>query len=202
VRLSNGQLPPLTKRKDETKARLAFATRQPARENMRLRKALLVIQIGIACFCLSLSAASAQIVALGASNTAGYGLSSSQSWPAQLQAMLQAKGSATKVINAGISGDTSAGIFSRIGSAVPEGTRIVILSVFAYNDNRKGISPAEHQANVAAIERQLRSRGIRIINANGLIQSALKAGMVQGDGIHLTAEGCRRVAMGLLGSVR
>jgi lysophospholipase L1-like esterase len=82
-----------TKRKDETKARLAFATRQPVRENMRLRKALLVIQIGIACFCISLSAASAQIVALGASNTAGYGLSSSQSWPAQLQAMLQAKGS-------------------------------------------------------------------------------------------------------------
>jgi acyl-CoA thioesterase-1 len=181
---------------------LRFATRQPARENMSLGKALLVIQIGIACFCISLSAASAQIVALGASNTAGYGLSSSQSWPAQLQAMLQAKGSATKVINAGISGDTSAGILSRIGSAVPEGTRIVILSVFAYNDNRKGISPAEHQANVAAIERQLRSRGIRIINANGLIQSALKAGMVQGDGIHLTAEGCRRVAMGLLGSVR
>ena len=191
-----------TKRKDATKARLAFATRQPARENMGLRKALLVIQIGIACFCISLSAASAQIVALGASNTAGYGLSSSQSWPAQLQAMLQARGSATKVINAGISGDTSAGILSRIGSAVPEGTRIVILSVFAYNDNRKGISPAEHQANVAAIERQLRSRGIRIINANGLIQSALKAGMVQGDGIHLTAEGCRRVATGLLGSVR
>jgi len=116
--------------------------------------------------------------------------------------MLQAKGSATKVINAGISGDTSAGILSRIGSAVPEGTRIVILSVFSYNDNRKGISPAEHQANVAAIERQLRSRGIRIINANGHIQSALKAGMIQGDGIHLTAEGCRRVAMGLLGSVR
>jgi acyl-CoA thioesterase-1 len=167
-----------------------------------LGKALIFIQIGIACFFIWLSAASAQIVALGASNTAGYGLSPSQSWPSQLQAILQAKGSATKVINAGISGDTSAGILSRVGSAVPEGTRIVILSVFAYNDNRKGIPPAEHQANVAAIERQLRSRGIRIINANGLIQSALRAGMIQGDGIHLTADGCRRVAMGLVGSVR
>jgi len=169
---------------------------------MRLREALLIVQAGIACFCISVSAASAQIVALGASNTEGYGLSSSQSWPAQLQAMLQAKGSATKVINAGISGDTSAGILSRVGNAVPEGTRIVILSVFAYNDNRKGITPAEHRANVAAIERQLRSRGIRIINANGLIEAALKAGMVQDDGIHLTAEGCRRVAIGLVGSVR
>jgi lysophospholipase L1-like esterase len=59
--------------------------------------------------------------------------------------MLQAKGSATKVINAGISGDTSAGILSRIGSAVPEGTRIVILSVFAYNDNRKGISSGKRR---------------------------------------------------------
>jgi acyl-CoA thioesterase-1 len=169
---------------------------------MRFRNAILVMQIAIAGFCISVGAASAQIVALGASNTAGYGLDSSQSWPSQLQAMLQAKGSTTKVINAGISGDTSAGILSRIGSAVPQGTRIVILSVFAYNDNRKGIAPAERQANIASIERQLRSRGIRIINVNGLIQSALKAGMVQGDGIHLTAEGCRRVAMGLIGSVR
>jgi acyl-CoA thioesterase-1 len=169
---------------------------------MRLGKALLVMQIGIASFCISVDAASAQIVALGASNTAGYGLSPSQSFPAQLQAMLQAKGSTTKVINAGISGDTSAGILSRIGSAVPEGTRIVILSVFARNDNRAGVTPAEHQANIVSIERQLRSRGMRIINANGLIQSAIKAGMVQGDGVHLTAEGCRRVAMGLIGSVR
>jgi acyl-CoA thioesterase I len=169
---------------------------------MRLGKAIAVVQIAIAGFCISAGAAWAQVVALGASNTAGYGLSSSQSWPAQLQAILQAKGSATRVINAGISGDTSAGILSRIGSDVPEGTRIVILSVFSYNDSRKGITPAAHQANVAGIERQLRSRGIRIINANGVIQSALKAGMVQGDGIHLTAEGCRRVAMGLSGSIR
>jgi acyl-CoA thioesterase I len=169
---------------------------------MRLGKAIIVVQIAIVGFCVSAATASAQVVALGASNTAGYGLSSSQSWPAQLQAMLQAKGSTTKVINAGISGDTSAGMLSRIGSDVPEGTRIVILSVFSYNDNRKGITPTEHQANIAGIERQLRSRGIRIINANGLIQSALKAGMVQGDGIHLTADGCRRVAMGLTGSIR
>ena len=189
------------KRKDETKARLASRIAS-LRERHGTQESITCYSNRDSRLLHLASAASAQIVALGASNTAGYGLSSSQSWPAQLQAMLQAKGSATKVINAGISGDTSAGILSRIGSAVPEGTRIVILSVFAYNDNRKGISPAEHQANVAAIERQLRSRGIRIINANGLIQSALKAGMIQGDGIHLTAEGCRRVAMGLLGSVR
>jgi acyl-CoA thioesterase I len=171
-------------------------------KNMRLGKTIIAVQIAIVGFCILAGAAGAQVVALGASNTAGYGLSSSQSWPAQLQAMLQAKGSTTKVINAGISGDTSAGILSRVGSAVPEGTRIVILSVFSYNDNRKGITPAEHQANIAGIERQLRARGIRIINANGLIQSTLKAGMVQGDGIHLTADGCRRVATALLGSIR
>jgi acyl-CoA thioesterase-1 len=169
---------------------------------MKLRKAFLVIQIAIAGFCISAGAASAQIVALGASNVAGYGLNSSESFPAQLQAMLQARGSTAKVINAGVSGDTSAGILSRVGSDVPQGTRIVILSVFAFNDNRRGVSPAEHQANIASIEKQLRSRGIRIVNANGLIQSALKAGMVQGDGIHLTAEGARRVATGLIGSVR
>ena len=51
---------------------------------------------------------SAQIVALGASATAGYGLPSSESFPSQLQAMLRARGSATRVINAGVSGETTA----------------------------------------------------------------------------------------------
>src|SRR4051812_26986085 len=69
--------------------------------------------------------ASAQIVAIGASDVAGRGVSSSEAWPAQLEGMLAAKGRNVRVINAGISGDTNAGMLARLDSAVPEGTKIV-----------------------------------------------------------------------------
>lgn len=145
---------------------------------------------------------SAQIVALGASATAGYGLPSSESFPSQLQAMLQSKGSTTRVINAGVSGETTGEILARVGSSVPEGTKIVILSIFMLNDARRGISPAMHRSNLASILRQLRARQIQTIDASGLIVSAARAGMLQRDGIHLTAEGNHRVAAALAASLR
>src|ERR1700704_1124642 len=137
-----------------------------------------------------MGSASAQVVALGASNTAGRGVSASESYPAQLQAMLQARGSSLRVTNAGVSGDTTGGMLARLSSAVPDGTKIVILQ-FGGNDRGK-TSLEMHQANIASIQQQLRKRGIRIVQADGLVRSAWAAGLVQPDHIHLTAEGCRR----------
>jgi acyl-CoA thioesterase-1 len=168
---------------------------------MRKRIAWIILVAAVAFFA-AIRDGSAQIVALGASATAGYGLPVSESFPAQLQAMLQARGSATQVINAGISGETSGQILARVGSSVPEGTRIVILSVFMFNDGRRGVSAATHRSNVAAIRAQLGARHIRIIDADGLIISAAKAGMLQSDGLHLTAEGNRQVAARLMASLR
>jgi acyl-CoA thioesterase-1 len=168
---------------------------------MRKRIAWIVLVAAVAFFT-TMRDGSAQVVALGASATAGYGLPPSESFPSQLQAMLQARGSATQVINAGVSGETSGQILARVGSSVPEGTRIVILSVFMFNDGRRGVSAAMHRSNLAAIQQQLRARHIRIIDADGLIISAAKAGMLQSDGLHLTAAGNRQVAARLLASVR
>jgi acyl-CoA thioesterase-1 len=166
------------------------------------RKFAWIVLVAAVAFFATMRDGSAQIVALGASATEGYGLPSSESFPAQLQAMLQAKGSATRVINAGVSGETTAQILARVNSSVPEGTRIVILSIFMLNDGRRGVSPAEHRANIASIRQQLIARHIRIIDASGLIASAASAGLLQRDRIHLTAEGNRRVATALLASVR
>jgi acyl-CoA thioesterase I len=168
---------------------------------MKRRLAWITLIAAVASFSF-VRDGSAQIVALGASATAGYGLAPSESFPAQLQAMLQAKGSTKRVINAGVSGETTGEILARTNNSVPEGTRIVILSIFMLNDGRRGISPAVHQANIAAIYQQLRARHIRVIDASGLITSAAKAGLLQRDGIHLTAEGNRRVATALVASVR
>nr|WP_233026462.1 GDSL-type esterase/lipase family protein [Rhodopseudomonas boonkerdii] len=145
--------------------------------------------------------ASAQVVALGASNTEGLGVGSSAAYPAQLQGILQAKGSRTTVSNAGVSGDTTAGMLSRLSSAVPEGTKVVILQ-FGGNDNRRGISPAQRQANIASIQQQLRARGIKTIQADGYVKAALQSGMAQSDHIHLSVAGHQRVAAQLASSVR
>jgi acyl-CoA thioesterase-1 len=167
-----------------------------------MRKIVWILALAAIALFATMRGGSAQVVALGASATAGYGLPTSESFPSQLEAMLRARGSAMRVINAGVSGETTAQILARTNSSVPEGTKIVILSIFMLNDRTHGVSPAQHAANIAGIRRQLSARGIRVIDANGLIAAAARAGMLQHDGIHLTAAGNQRVAAGLIGSLR
>jgi acyl-CoA thioesterase-1 len=151
-------------------------------------------------FFILMASASAQVVALGASNTRGYGVNEAQSYPAQLQAMLQVRGSGLRVTNEGVPGDTTGEMLARLASAVPDGTKIVILQ-FGTNDARLNTPPATRQANIAAILEELRKRGIRSVQVDELMDAALRDGLVQSDGIHLTAEGYRRIATQLLPSV-
>ena len=76
------------------------------------------------------------IVALGASNTVGR---SGTSYAAELEALLKAKGYDVRVINAGVNGDTTAGMAARLEFAVPNGTRLVLLNPANRNDERAGI---------------------------------------------------------------
>ncbi len=149
----------------------------------------------------AIASANAQIVALGASSTAGYGVGSAAAFPAQLEAILRAKGRPMSVSAAGISGDTTGGMLARLSGAVPAGTKIVILQI-AGNDAMKGMSPVTAAANRGEIRRQLHARGIRTIEADGYVMAALRSGLRQADGIHMTAEGHRRVAEQLAASIR
>jgi acyl-CoA thioesterase I len=81
------------------------------------------------------------IVAFGDSLTAGYGLAANEAFPAQLQRALDAKGFAVKVMNAGVSGDTTVGGLSRLDWSAPDGTDAVILELGA-NDALRGFDPA------------------------------------------------------------
>src|SRR6185295_20195394 len=101
-----------------------------------LIRALLLALFGVAVA----TSADAQIVVLGASSTAGYGVGAAAAYPAQLQEILRTKGRPMSVTAAGVSGDTTAGMLARLSSAVPPGTRIVILQI-AGNDAMKGMSP-------------------------------------------------------------
>ena len=152
----------------------------------------------VAPMLCSVDIAQAQIVAIGASNVAGRGVSSSDAWPAQLEGMLAAKGRNVHVTNAGISGDTNAGMLARLDSAVPQGTKVVLLDRRGggWNARRRGMG--DQNVELAAIEARLRGRGIRIIP---MWWNAALRQYLQPDGIHFTAEGHRLVATNMLPAV-
>ena len=150
----------------------------------------------------SINSASAQIVALGHSAVRG-NVSESEMWPAVLEGLLHAKGSQVHVANAGVWGETTDSTLARVSSAVPQGTRIVILADNAANDLRHNMSPVQAAANIAAIKSQLKARGIRVVDAMPTVISvARQPGGVGPDGRHLSVEGNRKVAAILAGMVR
>ena len=76
---------------------------------------------------LSVEAGILNIVAIGASNTAGWGVGAQNSFPSILQILLRRRGINANVTNAGIPGDVTAGMLNRLDSAVPVGTDLVVL---------------------------------------------------------------------------
>src|ERR1700756_4322517 len=143
------------------------------------------------------SSSQAQIVALGASVVQGHGVAAGEAFPSQLEAMLRAKGKSYSVSNQGVYGDTTSGVLSRLDSAVPQGTRIVILLIGG-NDVRRGGTTEQARAGVNEIVARLKARNIRVISANPYYRAARGKGMVLPDGIHLTAVGQRYLASQLL----
>ncbi len=138
------------------------------------------------------SADAATVVALGASNTYGKGVARNQAFPAQLEALLRAKGLNVRVINAGINGDTTEGMLRRLDRVVPNGTSAVILQPGG-NDQRKG-SPDR----TGEIQSRLSARHIAVIL---LPNSMFRGPPHQPDGQHLTPEGYHMVAEYLVSEV-
>jgi acyl-CoA thioesterase-1 len=165
--------------------------------NLSRRTVLVLLATGASALAAaSAQAASGVVVALGASNTYGKGVARNQAYPAQLEALLRAHGHSVRVINAGINGDTTAGMLARLDRTVPNGTRIVILQPGG-NDARKGRG-GERGANIAEIERRLAARGIRVV----ILENAMLRGLPhQPDGMHLTPEGYHALAQELLPQV-
>jgi acyl-CoA thioesterase-1 len=160
---------------------------------MKLAAFLFLMILGL----VSSATAAELVVALGASNTYGKGVARGQDYPAQLEAMLRARGHDARVANAGINGDTTAGMLSRLDGAVPTGTRVVILQPGG-NDRRKGIA-AGREGNIATIVSRLRGRGVKVIMLDRILSSM--SAQLQPDGKHLTPEGHRIIAARLLPQV-
>jgi acyl-CoA thioesterase-1 len=90
------------------------------------------------------------VVFLGDSLTAGYGLPSDEAFPALIQQKIEAEGLDFRVVNAGISGDTSAGGRRRIDWLLRQPVAVLVLALGA-NDMLRGLDLAELRANLRAI---------------------------------------------------
>ena len=152
------------------------------------------------------------IVAFGGSNTFGKNLSRSSAYPAQLEAMLKAKGYDVVIANEGTNGQTTSDELGKIDSAIPEGTKIVIFQPGG-NDKRKG---GDTTSNIDLILQKLLARKILILFSAGEGKKSnvakfdiatidainkLAPNDLQPDGQHLTEKGYRLVAEQMLPKV-
>lgn len=104
------------------------------------------------------------ILVFGDSLTAGLGLSTSEAFPARLEARLEAEGIAAHVVNAGSSGDTTADGLARLDWALADKPDLVILELGA-NDALRGLDPALVRANLTAMIGQVQAAGAKLLLA-------------------------------------
>ena len=102
------------------------------------------------------------VVALGDSLTAGLGVAADEAFPARLQARLRAEGYDYRVVNAGVSGDTTAGGLRRVDWALRAHPDVVIVALGA-NDGLRGQSPPAIRANLEEIVARLQAAGVRVL---------------------------------------
>jgi acyl-CoA thioesterase-1 len=104
------------------------------------------------------------ILAFGDSLTAGFGVDPQASYPARLQRLLDEKGYHYKVVNAGVSGDTTAGGASRIRWVLQHQPEIVILELGA-NDGLRGLPINEMRKNLGKIIEACQKKGAKVLLA-------------------------------------
>jgi acyl-CoA thioesterase I len=102
------------------------------------------------------------ILALGDSLTAGYGLPESEAFPARLEAWLRRRGIAARVVNAGVSGDTTAGGLARLDWVMADKPDLVILALGA-NDALRGLDPATVRANLDKMIQRIDAAGAKVL---------------------------------------
>jgi acyl-CoA thioesterase I len=128
-----------------------------------LRAAGIVLLLGL----LSTPVASARsgervVVALGDSLTAGLGVAAEEAWPALVDARLRREGYPYRVVNAGVSGDTTAGGLRRVDWVLRSRPEVAVVALGA-NDGLRGLGTEAMEANLLAIVDRLRAGGVRVL---------------------------------------
>lgn len=111
---------------------------------------------------------------LGDSVTAGYGLAHGEGPPAQIEALLRARNQDVRVIDAGVSGDTTAGGLSRVDWSLADNPQAVIVALGG-NDGLRGLDPKVTKANLEAILKKLAEKNLPVLLAGMLAPPNLGA---------------------------
>jgi len=136
---------------------------------MRLIIFCLTLLVTITCSALPALANSTvesvkRLLILGDSLAAGYGLIAAEAFPVQLEKALQQLGHNVLVINAGVSGDTSAGGLARLEWSLADTPDLVIVELGG-NDALRGLPPEVTFANLDTILERLKAAGVHIVLA-------------------------------------
>lgn len=132
---------------------------------MRMRKVVAVILVvfgSITCFAPMARADEVVIAALGDSLTQGYGLLQQDGFVPQLQAWVQAQGADARLINAGVSGDTTAGGLARVAWTLTPDVDGMIVTLGG-NDLLRGLSPEQARTNIEGILQAANSAGVKVL---------------------------------------
>lgn len=109
-----------------------------------------------------------RLLVLGDSLTAGYGLSRAEAFPAQLERALRSRGVAVSVVDASVSGDTTAGGLARLGWVLggkPEDRPDAVIVELGGNDVLRGLAPEATAANLDAILARMKESGVPVLLA-------------------------------------
>ena len=103
-----------------------------------------------------------RVLALGDSLTAGYGLPREDGFVPQLTAWLATQGRQAEVVNAGVSGDTTAGGAARLEWSLASGADALIVNLGG-NDMLRGLAPAQARANLTLIMEAAQAKGLPVL---------------------------------------
>ena len=103
------------------------------------------------------------LLVLGDSISAAFGLDTRQGWVSLLEQRLAAEGFDYQVVNASVSGDTSAGGLARLPTLLAEHRPQLVIVELGGNDGLRGQPPAQLQQNLAAIVQSARASGARVL---------------------------------------
>ncbi|MGB3245236.1 MAG: arylesterase [Sulfitobacter sp.] len=121
------------------------------------------VLIGFAICCASMTQAGEVVIAaLGDSLTQGYGLPVEQGFVPQLQDWLDTAGADVRLINAGVSGDTTAGGLARVGWTLTPDVDAMIVALGG-NDLLRGLDPAQARGNIEGIIKVASDAGVEVL---------------------------------------
>ncbi len=121
------------------------------------------LSAGLALMCMAQNAAAGTVLIVGDSISAGFGLDTRLGWVSLLEQRLRSEGFTDKVVNASISGDTSAGGQARLPALLAEHKPELVILELGGNDGLRGQLPAQLQQNLASMIDSSRASGAKVL---------------------------------------